>query len=333
MNYDISKGLSIFSIIYMFFFAFPFPMFLYYMIKSENMPNLMDSNPWYSLALFVISILLWTVLLIGYYRKWVVRNFLIKRNIEKLKTTGEPREAKILKSVKISKPGAAYDSYELTLQFKNLVGSTITVKTSVKDANPYERRYEVGKTVGILLDKEVKNAPYFIFASTKVSMRKVIIVLTNLAWLSFAAIVVAYYVYSYDSESEGMGWRFMCIGHPLLTCAFTLLLYRGFGTFILRKFNGKPDKFFQIKFRGTQTNARLLKASQNGTYINEQPMINFELEFTDQFYQKHRVNIRRIVNLLDLDITRQEYVSIFYLKEDPQQAAFEKDLNQVEGEF
>jgi hypothetical protein len=333
MNYNISKGLSIFWSIYMFFFAIPFPMLLYYNIKSENMPNLMDSNPWYSLALLAISILFWTVLLIGYYQKWVIRNFLIKRNIEKLKTTSEPREAKILKSAKILKPGAAYDSYELTLQFKNLVGSTITVKTSVNDAKPYERRYEAGKTVGILLDKEVKNAPYFIFATTEVSMRKMIIVLTNLAWLSFAAIVVAYYVYSYYLESEGMGWRFMCIGHPLLTCAFTLLLYRGFGTFILRKFIGKPNKFFLIKFRGTQTNARLLKAYQTGTHINEQPMINFELEFADQFYQKHRVNIKRIVNLLDLDITRQEYVSIFYLKEDPQQAAFEKDLNQVEGEF
>ncbi|WP_426327939.1 hypothetical protein [Pedobacter sp. R-06] len=333
MNYNISKGLSIFSIIYMFFFAIPFPMLLYYSIRSENMPNLMDSNPWYSLTLLAISILLWTVLLIGYYRKWVIRPFLIKRNIEKLKTTGEPREAKILKSAKISKSGAAYDSYELTLQFKNLVGSTITQKTEVNDSKPYERRYEVGKTVGILLDKEVNKAPYFIFSTTEVSMKKMIIVLTNLAWLSFTAIVIAYYVYSYYSESEGMGWRFMSIGHPLLTCAFTLLLYRAFGTFILRKFIGKPDKLFLIKFKGTQTNARLLKAYQTGTHINEQPMINFELEFADQFYQKYRVNIKRIVNLLDLDITRQEYVSIFYLKEDPQQAAFEKDLNQVEGEF
>ncbi|WP_316826155.1 hypothetical protein [Pedobacter miscanthi] len=333
MNHNISKGLSIFWSIYMFFFAIPFPMLLYYNIKSENMPNLTDSNPWYSLSLLAISIFFWTVLLIGYYRKWIIRTFLIKRNIEKLKTTGEPREAKILKSAKISKPGAAYDTYELTLQFKNLVGSTVTQKTEVNDAKPYERRYEVGKTTGILLDKEVKNAPYFIFATTEVGIRKIIVALTNLAWLSFAAIVIAYYVYSYYSESEGMGWRFMSIGHPLLTCAFTLLLYRTFGAFILRKFIGKPDKFFLIKFRGTQTNARLLKAYQTGTYINEQPMINFELEFADQFNQKHRINIKKIVNLLDLDITRQEYVSIFYLKEDPQQAAFEKDLNQVEGEF
>ena len=85
------KGLSIFWMLYMLFFAIPFPMLLYYNIKSDNMPNLMDSNPWYSLTLLAISILLWTVLLIGYYQKWVIRTFSIKRNIEKLKITGEPR--------------------------------------------------------------------------------------------------------------------------------------------------------------------------------------------------------------------------------------------------
>lgn len=333
MNHNISKGLSIFWSIYMFFFAIPFPILMYYNIKEDSIPNLIDGNPWYSLTLLAISILFWAVLLTGYYRKWVVRPFLIKRNIEKLKTTGEPREAKILESTKVSKPGATYDTYELKLQFKNLVGSTVTQRTMVNDARPYERRYEIGKTTGILLDKEVKNAPYFIFATTEVGMRKIIVLLTNLGWLTFAAIVVGYYIYSYRLESMGAGWRFMGIGHPLLTCAFTLLLYRAFGTFILSKFIGKPDKLFMVKFKGTKTNARLLKASQTGTYINEQPMINFELEFADQFNQKYRINIKKIVNLLDLDITKQEYVSIFYLKDDPQQAAFEKDLNEVEGEF
>jgi len=326
------QGLSIFWIIYMLFFAIPFPMLMYYNTK-EDIPNLVDSNAWYSLTVLVISISFWAILLIGYYRKWVIRTFSIKRNIEKLKTTGEPRQAKILASAKVSKPGATCDTYELTLQFKNLVGSTVTQQTIVNDAKPYERRYEVGKTVGILLDKEVNKTPYFIFATTEVSLNKMIIFLTNLGWLAFVAIVVGYYVYSYNLESRGTGWRFMGLGHPLITCAFMLLLYRAFATFIVSKFVGKPDRLFPIKFKGTQTTARLIKASQTGTYINEQPQINFELEFTDQFHQKHRANIKKIVDLLNLDSTRQEYVSIFYLKEDPSQIAFESDLNEINGEI
>ncbi|MFD2582290.1 hypothetical protein ACFSR6_07315 [Pedobacter vanadiisoli] len=327
------RGFSIFWIIYMLFFAIPFPMLIYYNTKDDSVSNLMGENPWYPLSMLALSIIFWVILLIGYYRKWVIRIFSVKRNIEKLKTTGEPREAKILESSKIHEKGAAYDTYELTLGFKNLVGSTIMQKTTVNDAKPYERRYEVGKTVGILLDREVKKVPYFIFATTEVSIKKMIIFLTNLAWLIFVAIVVWYYAYSYALESKGMGWRFMGIGHPLLTCAFTLLIYRIFGTFIAHKFSSKPSQLYLIKFKGTHTTARLVKVNQTGTYINEQPMINFDLEYTDQFNQKHRTSIKKIVDLLDLDSVRQEYFSIFYIKEDPQKIAFEKDLNELKGEF
>lgn len=328
-----NKGLSIFWIIYMLFFAIPFPMFIYYNTKDDSIPNLMGDNPWYSLFILVLSILFWSILLIGYYQKWVVRTFLIKRNIEKLKTNGEPREAKILESIRIHKKGPAYDTYELTLQFKNLSGSVVIQKAVVNDSKPYERRYEVGKTVGILLDKEANKSPYFIFASAAVSIKKTTIFLTNLAWFAFACLVVWYYVYSYDLESNGTGWRFMGIGHPLLTCAFMLLLYRAFAAFIVKKFIGKPDQLFLIKFKGSQTTARLIKFSQTGTYINAQPMVDFELEYTNQFNQKHRANIKKIVDLFDLDSVRQEYFSIFYLKEDPQKIAFEKDLNELKGEF
>ncbi|GGG97961.1 hypothetical protein [Pedobacter zeae] len=327
------RGLSIFWIIYMLFFAIPFPMWIYYSTKDDSLSNLMGENPWYPLSMLALSVLLWAILLIGYYQKWVIRTFSIKRNIEKLKTTGEPREAKILESSKIDKRGAAYDTYELMLQFKNLRGSTIMHKTTVNDTKPYERRYETGKTVGILLDKEVNKVPYFIFATTEVSIKKMHLFLSNLAWLALTSIVVWYYIYSYDLESRGMGWRFMGIGHPLLTCAFTLLVYRVFGTFIAHKFTGKPSQLYLIKFKGTHTTARVLKVSQSGTYINEQPMINFELEFTDDFNHKHRASIKKIVDLLDLDSVRQEYYSIFYLKEDPQKIAFEKDLNELKGEF
>ena len=328
-----NKGLSIFWILYMLFFAIPFPMFIYYNTKDDSIPSLIGDNAWYSFSILAISILFWTILLIGYYQKWVIRNFSIKRKIAKLKTTGEPHEAKILESTKIHKTHAAYDTYELTLQFKNLSGSPVMQKTMVNDSKPYERRYEVGKTVGILLDKEVKKFPYFIFASTEVSIKKTTVLLTSLAWLAFLSLVVWYYVYSYDVESRGLGWRFMGIGHPLLTCAFMLLLYRAIGTFIAKKFIGKPDQLFRIKFKGTQTTARLIKFSQTGTYINAQPMIDFELEFTDEFNQKHRANLRKMVDLFDLDSVRQEYFSIFYLKEDPQKIAFEKDLNELKGEF
>jgi hypothetical protein len=320
------KGLSIFWILYILFFAIPFPMLLYYNIKSDNMPNLTKTDPWFALGLVALSMLLWIILLIGYYRKWVIRTFSIKRNIEKLKSTGEHREAKIIAAAKVSKPNAAYDAYELTLQFKNLAGSEIRQKATINDSKPYERRYEVGRTVGILLDKEVNKVPYFIIASIEASINKSTIALVNLGWFAVACIVAGYFVYSYSLESEGMGWRFMSLGHPLLVCPAELLFYRFVDAIILSKFRGKPNESFLIKFKGTRTTARLIKVSQTGAYIN------FELEFTDQHNQKHKANLKKIVNLFDLDVTKQEDISIFYLKENPQKIAFEKDLNEINGE-
>jgi hypothetical protein len=328
-----AQRLSIFWLLYMLFFAIPFPMLLYYNIKSENMPNLSESNPWISLGLVVLSILLWIILLTGYFRKWVLRNFSIKRNIEHLKTGGVSREAKILEATKISKPNAPHDIYELVLGFKNLAGSGIVQKTMISDAKPYERRFEVGKKVGLLIDKDIKQTPCFMIANAEVIIKKTTVALIAFGWLALLCLVIAYYGYSYQSENDGMGWRFMSLFHPLIICPAVLLFYRLIARLIFSKLAGKPKDAVLIKFKGIETTANLIKASETGTYINDRPMISFELEFLDKLNQKHKVNIKKLVSLLDLDITKQQHVSIFYLEEDPQQAAFAKDLNEIKGEF
>jgi len=329
----IGRVFLIFWIVFMLFFAIPFPMLLYYNIKRDNMPNLIESDPWFSLILVALSILLWMVLLTGYYRKWVLRNFAVKRNIEQLKTTGVPREAKILEAVKILKHHSGYDTYSLKIRFKNLVDTEIIQKTTINDAKPYERRYEAGKSVGILIDPEIKRIPCFIFATTDVRIRKTVIAFTSFAWLMLLALVVAYFGYAYQTESEGMGWRFMSLGHPLLICPLVLLFFRFLIMLIGGKLSGKPGKQFQLKFKGIETRAKLIKASETGTYINEQPMIDFELEFLDNHRQKHVVHLRKVIGILQLDMTKQEYLSIFYLKDNPQKIAFAQDLNEINGEF
>jgi hypothetical protein len=319
----------IFGILYGFFFAVPFPMIIYYNVKNEQVFNLKETNPWLALGVAAASVVLWIILLAGYYRKWVLRNFSVKRNIERLKETGIHREAKILTSTKIARPNASYVTYELSLSFKNLVDTEIVQKMGVNDAKPYEHRFDAGKRIDLLIDKEVKNIPYFIISSTEASINKTIITLINLGWFVLLGLVTSYYLYSYQSESEGMGWRFMSFGHPLIVCPAVLLFYRLLVEFVDKMLSGRQNNLPFIKFKGVETTARLIKASQTGTYINEQPMINFELEFTDYRHQTHRTSLKKIVDILDLDITKQEQISIFYLKEDPQRIAFTSDLNEL----
>nr|WP_067063693.1 hypothetical protein [Mucilaginibacter sp. L294] len=323
------RGFPIFWMLYALFFAIPFPMILYYGIKSGNPLDIEGADPWLSLGLVALSAVFWIIVLAGFYRKWVLQAFSAKRNIDCLKKNGVHREARILESVNLSNPNAGYNTYELSLSFKNLVGSEIIQKASVNDMKSYEHRFEAGKRVGLLIDKEVKHIPYFIFENSEASIHKGKMALINLGWLLLLMVVAGYYIYSYLSESEGMGWRFMSFGHPLLVCPAVLLFYRILANLIEGKLSGVPANAPLIKFKGIRTTAKQLAANLTGTYINEQPMVNFELEFVDHQNHTHRASIKKIVSLLDLDSTKQKTADIFYLQGDPRKIAFANDLDEI----
>lgn len=325
------RGVITFWMLYMLFFAVPFPMILYYSINSEyDSAGLKDNNPWLALTILALSVIAWLMLLAGYFRKWVLLIFVAKRNMEQIKNNGVHREAKILNSAALTSPEPGYKSYALKLSFKNLVGTEIVQEISVNDGKPHERRYEVGKRVDLLIDEEMKRMPYFILATAEASIKKMRLALIILGWLILFAVVIGYYIFSYQYESHGMGWRFMSFGHPLLICSVVLLFYRLLARFVFNKIAGtSADDAVLIKFKGIKTTAKLINASQTGTYINEQPMIRFLLEYTDNQHQVHRESLKKIVDLLDLNSTKQEHIDVFYLKENPKRIAFASDLNEI----
>lgn len=320
-----------FGALYMLFFAIPFPMIIYYAVNSEfDINTLKDKNPWLALSILSISIILWLIVLIGYFRKWILQIFISKRNIERLKNKGVLREAKIIQAKKTSKPDAKLNTYELELLFKNLVDTEITTKTIVTDAKPHQRRFEVGKKVTIILNREIEQEPHFIIATTEVGINFARVLLIVLGWSLFAVAVIGYYFYSYKTESYGMGWRFISFGHPLIVCPLVLLFFRFLLKFIYNKLTGLGGDSALIKFKGIKTWAKLIKVSQTGTYINDQPEVRFELEYTDDKHHVHRNSLKKVIGLLELDITKQEQIEIFYLPENPNQIAFASDLKNIE---
>lgn len=329
---EMKKNFAIaFGALYMLFFAIPFPMLIYYAVNSEfDVNTLKDKNPWLALSIVSISVILWLIVLIGYFRKWIVQIFISKRNIEQLKSKGIFREAKILSAVKTSKPDAKFSTYELELLFKNLADTEITNKTSVTDAKPQERRFEVGKKINLILNRDAEKAPHFIVATTEVNINGIRVLGILLGWLAFVAAVIGYYAYSYETESFGMGWRFMSFGHPLIVCPAVLLFFRYLLKFIYRKLTGLEGGSLLIKFKGIKTWAKLIKVTQTGIYINDQPEVRFELEYTDNKQDVHRNSLKKVIGLLELDITKQEQIEIFYLPENPSQIAFVSDLENME---
>nr|WP_199158421.1 hypothetical protein [Pedobacter sp. ASV2] len=323
------RGYIIFWILFMLFFAVPFPIILYYnTIDSSNLNALSNTSPWFALSILFVSIVMWVILLAGYFKKWILKVFITKRNIDYLKNYGIRREAKILSSTKTSKTNAKVDTYELQLAFKNLADTDITQKTVVNDNKPHERRFASGHRVDLMIDPNMKRKPYFVFATMEASINKKILLLASVGWLVFCTTVVGYYMYAFQTENYGYGWRFLSLGHPLIICPAILLLYRAILGLMFKTLGG-TDKAPLIKFKGIKTAAKLLSAHQTGTYINEQPMVRFELEYNDDKRQTHRASLKKVVDLLNLDLTKQEHIDIFYVKDDPKIIGFASDLNEI----
>lgn len=322
--------MSFFWLVVMLFFAIPFPMLIYYAVQDEsNRTVAYYEDPVTALTILGLSIVLWAVLFTGYFHNWILNVFIAKRNIEQIKIEGVNRRAEILSAVKNLNTNSKTDSYDLKIAFRNLADTTIVQNTSVTDAKPYERRFEKGKSIDILIDKNMKRIPYFIFANSETRINRTVVGLRVLGWLTFLALVTGYYIYAYLSESQGTGWRFLSFGHPVIVCPIILFVYR-FLARLIQKYIGRISEKMRIKFKGMRTTATLIKAAQTGTYINEQPMVRFDLEYRDQKGIQHKNSIKRIVGLLDLDMTKQLHLDIFYLPEAPSVIAFADDLDDLD---
>ncbi|MGV3761017.1 hypothetical protein [Parapedobacter sp.] len=147
-----------------------------------------------------------------------------------------------------------------------------------------------------------------------------------LGWLLLVGAVAGYYVFSYRYEHRGTGWRFLTYYHPLVICPITLWGTRWLFSGGLSGLFSDQSDLLRLKYCGYRAEARLLGATQTGTYINEQPQVRFELEYEDANGTTHRASFKKIVSLLAMDIVRSETIPIFYLADQPQTVAFAADL-------
>lgn len=141
-----------------------------------------------------------------------------------------------------------------------------------------------------------------------------------LGWALIVGAVSGYYVFSYNLESNGTGWRFLMFWHPLIIIPLGILFY----SFVFSRVFNMLGKIMggisskELDERGIDTRASVVSAHQTGLYINNQPQVLFELEFKDQTGNLHRVKHKQIVTLLNLGIASQGTLPITYLPENPQ---------------
>ncbi|AWO01106.1 hypothetical protein DLD77_05045 [Chitinophaga alhagiae] len=312
-----------FWIIYALFFAIPFPMIIYY--NTGYRLDDTGSNPWLALFYLLLSVVAWALVLWSFFRGFILGPVKAKQDVAYLLREGARKEAVIVRSEQKGPLVRGFHTYTLTLAFRNFAGEEIKEQLAVVDSRPEERRFEEGERVTLRIDERLKTNPLLVLDDARAELRPGVLFLLMLAWLAIAAAVVWYYMYAYGVQHNGKGWRFLVFYHPLVLCPLILLFTRfGIGR-LLGMLTGIPQNAQQLKYYGRRTSATVLSASQTGTYINNQPQVRFELQYTDRLGQSHTATLKKVVPLINMGITQMPRLPVFYLEEKPGQVALASD--------
>lgn len=307
----------IFWTLYMLVFCIPFPIFLYMMIEEVSM------EPRNSLAVSYgylgFSIIIWFCVLYFLINTLLIKTFKEKKEISNIMQNGIPREAEIIdyKLVKYN-PRTNINLIHIVLSFQNLRNTLIQQEMIFYDSKPREKRFEIGKTVKVLLNPVTSKEPYFILSGMQTKFKVNNLVL-RLVFVVFMIVYVAgLYTYFYQRESFDFGWRFLSFMHPIIFSGvmflITLLLFNR----IVKKFV-KNKKEERILFSGRNAKAQIISVNQTGLTVNDQPQIIFQVSFKDFRGNEHLTVYKKVIRLLDLStIPKQGTIDILYDENTPE---------------
>lgn len=280
------------------------------------------------LALFYLglSFALWTIVL-GSTLWLILKNgILAQRNLIYIDRHGRRIQAVIIKS-QVLKEHQSWVSRQIGLEMSNFSGETVHHTMIMNDTRPNEKRFEAGKTIFLKVDPDFKKNPYLLMEGSKSKVNYIL----PLIWLVFTAGVIAYYQYAYSTESGGLGWRFLELFHPLLVIPACFILFTGVFYLIFRIFimgNKTGRDLLELKFKGKKATAEIVQVRQTGTYINEQPQLEYTLQFADQNGKLFHISKKEIVSLLDIaKVSALKQREIMYLPERPENFVFYDEIN------
>ena len=82
----------------------------------------------------------------------------------------------------------------------------------------------------------------------------------------------------------------------------------------------------QHKYYGYETQAQVVSAAQTGTYINNQPVVRFNLQYSDKNNKNYNASFTKTIGVLDTAMAQQKTMDIFYLANDPTNMCLASDL-------
>lgn len=307
-------------------FTIVLPTFLYYNTGNwEEPPQESATVAFLYLGLGIVS---WLTVIVLYSRFFIKLVFTDKRRLEKAATEGTTIIATVTKKMLV---GVVHDANQLNLRlaFRNLSGTAVEIPYELNDGKPYQKRFEVGNTIEMSVSLDPRKAT-FVPKAIQVSRNKGTVLLYSLIFLLLFIVAVGYLVFSYSMESQGNGWRFLRLSHPWISVPLINIGVAAFIQILLRlisKASGNPEQALHMIMYGIKTTGNILSYRQTGMYINEQPQVQFEIEYTDQKGNKRVTVCKKIVSLLDIHKLDSGSKEIMYLPNQSEKIVFYEDLS------
>jgi hypothetical protein len=317
-------GLSFWSL-YTLGFTVVLPTVLYYTEGGLETPP--EESVVMAFIYLGLGIIIWLTALLLYSCFFIKLVFGDKRRLEETAREGKTFTVKITDKKQV---GTLRDTavLDLKLSFNNFSGTAIEMPYQLNDGRPYENRFEVGNTIDMRASLDEQN-PVFVPEAMEAVRNKGIVLLYSLIFLLLLVAAIVYPVFSYQLESQGSGWRFLKLTHPwilvpLINFAAGALIWL-FQSFI-GKASGDPSQPLRLVLYGIRTTGTILNYSETGMSINDQPQVQFEIEFIDQQGFKQTVRYKKIISLLEIHKISTGPKEIIYLSTQPQNIVFYEDL-------
>jgi len=299
---------------FLLFFALPFPCILYF---GTSWPvQLADrSAPWLALLLLAVSLALWLALLLAFLHYLLLGPPRALHRVRSILADGEPRDAMIEQAEQTAVQVRGFAQWTLQLGFQNLSGTPINEQMLVVDSKPQLQRFVAGKRIEVRLSREPGAFPNVVLEGAQPELDVASLWRRGVGAAIGIVAVTSAYMFAYRLQSEGLGWTFLSLGHPLLVCPLVLCGY-ALGLRLLGRLLQADARGDALKYRGIGVEAKVLKLRQTGTYLNEQPQVEFQLEYTDREGGVQQVSVRRFIPLIELANLPREQVTLLYDPED-----------------
>lgn len=299
---------------FLLFFALPFPCILYF---GTSWPvALADrSAPWLAVLLLALSLALWLVLLLAFLHYLLLGPPRALHRVRSILANGEPRTTLIKQAEQTGVHVRGFAQWKLQLAFQNLSGTPISEQMLVVDSKPQLQRFVVGNHLDARLSRTPGEFPNVVLDGAHPELDVASLWRRGIGGGIAIVVVASAYVFTYRLQSEGLGWTFLSFGHPLLVCPLVLCGY-ALGLRLLGRLLHADARGDALKYRGIGVEARVLKVRQTGTYLNEQPQVEFQLEYTDREGAVRQASVRRFIPLIELANIPREQVTLLYDPDD-----------------